>query len=125
MESAIFLGGQNELTFGTLSQMSGKITKLRQNEHNFGIFCLQASSCIHTYPKTIKIWWKKSNFLGGQKELALMTLSRNSKKLTKTRQIEHMLVNFRLQATSPVHSYPIIANCCRKLQFFLGGWKKN
>ena len=107
-----------------LSQNVKKITQLHQSEHIFGSCCHQASSCIHSYPKTFEFWWKKSNILGGQKELPLMTLSGNSKKLTKTRQIEHMFVNFRLQATSPVRSYPIIANYCRKLQFFLGGWKE-
>ena len=113
-----------EITSMNLSQNVKQITQFRQSEHIFGRCCHQASSCIHFYPETIKVWWKKSNFLGGQKELALMTLSRNSKKLTKTRRIEHMFVNFRLQASSPVRSYPIKANYCRKLQFFLGGWKE-
>ena len=103
-----------------LSQNVKKITQFRRSEHIFGSCCHQASSCIHSYPKTIKVWWKKSNFLGGQKELALMTLSRNSKKLTKTRQIELMFVNFILQASTCIHSYPKIVNFCRKMQNFGG-----
>ena len=123
-ENCNFLRVTKEITSMTRSQHVGKITQFRQSEHIFGSFCHQATSCIHSYPKTIKVCRKKSNFLVGQNELALMTLSRNSEKFTKLRQIEHMFVNFRLQASSPVRSYPIIANYCRKLQFFLGGWKE-
>ena len=109
----------------TRSQNVGKFTQFHRSDHIFGKFCHQASSCIHTYPKKFKICRKKISFFsGGQNELALMTLSRNSKKLTEIRQIEHMFVNFRLQASSPVRSYPKKSNYCQKLQFFLGGWKK-
>ena len=123
-ENCNYLRVTKVLTSMTRSQFVGKITKVRQSEDIFGSFCHQASSCIQSYPKTIEVCRKKSIFLSGQNELALMTPSRNSKKLTKIRQIEHMFVNFRLQASSPVRSYPITANYCRKLQFFLGGWKE-
>ena len=102
-------------------EKSPKFVKVKTFSAVFAIKLLVAS--IPTQ-KQLKFAEKKSFFLGGQNELALMTPSRNSKKLTKIRQIEHMFVNFRLQASSPVRSYPIISNCGRNLQFFPCGWKE-
>ena len=69
-----------------------KITKFRQSEHFFGNFSLQASSCIHSYPKLINFREKVQIFVGDQKELTLVTLMQNSANITKFCQSEH---NFR------------------------------
>ena len=73
-------------------QNSAKITKIRQSEHIFGNFSLQSPSHIQSLPK------KKLNFrqtvqlfVGGQKELSLVTLMRNKAKITKFRQSDHIL----------------------------------
>ena len=100
----VFVGGQKDLTLVTLMQNSPKNTKLRQSEHIFGNFSLQASSYIHSYPKLINFCQKVKNFLGGQKELTLVTLMQNSPKNTKLRQSEHFLGNFSLQPFSYIHS---------------------
>ena len=76
----IFVGGQKELTLVTLMQNSAKIAKFRQSEHNFGKFSLQASSCIHSEPKLVNFRRKLQTFVGGQKELTLVTLMQNSEK---------------------------------------------
>ena len=73
----IFVGGQKELTLVTLMQNSGKIIKFRQSEHNFGNFSLQASSFIHSQPKLVNYCRKVQIFVGGQKELTLVTLLQN------------------------------------------------
>ena len=59
---------------------SAKIIKFRQSGHIFGLFSLQASSCIHSYPKLINFRQKVQIFVGGQKELTLVTLMQNSAK---------------------------------------------
>ena len=63
---------------------SAKITKFRQSEHIFGNFSLQASSYIHSYPKLIKFRQKVQFFVGGQKEITLVTFMPNS---TKNHQV--------------------------------------
>ena len=100
----IFVGGHKELTLVTLMHNSGKNTKFRQSEHIFGTFSLQASSCIHSYPQLINFRQKVQIFVGGQKELTLVTLMQNSAKITKFRQSEHIFGNFSLQASSYIHS---------------------
>ena len=100
----IFVGGQKELTLVTLMQNSAKITKFRQSEHIFGNFSLQASRCIHSYPKLINFRLKVQIFVGGQKQLSLVTLKQNSAKITKFRHSEHNFGNFSLQASSYIHS---------------------
>ena len=100
----IFVGGQKELTLVTLMQNSTKITKFRQSEHIFGNFSLQAPSCIHSYPKLINFRQKVQIFVGGEKELNLVTLMQNSAKITKFRQSEHTFGNFSLQPSSYIHS---------------------
>ena len=60
-------------------------------------------------------------FVGGQKELTLMSLSRNIGKVTKVRQSEHIFVNSSLEATSFIHSYPKKFNFWWKVQIFVGG----
>ena len=100
----IFVGGQKELTLVTLMQNSAKITKFRQSEHIFGNFSLQASRCIHSYPKLINFRLKVQIFVGGQKQLSLVTLKQNSAKNTKFRQSEHIFGTFSLQASSYIHS---------------------
>ena len=82
----IFVGGQNELTLVTLLQNSDKITKIRQSEDIFGNVSLQASSCIHFYPKIVVFCRKMQIFVGGQNELTLVTLMQKSAKITKFRQ---------------------------------------
>ena len=100
----IFVGGQKELTLVTLIQKSAKITEVGQSEHIFGISSLQASSCIHTYPKTVNFCRKMQVFVGGQNELTLVTLMQKSAKITKSGQSEHIFGNFSLQASSCIHS---------------------
>ena len=100
----IFVGGQKELTLVTLMQNSAKITKFRQSENIFGNFSLQASRCIHSYPKLINFRLKVQFFVGGQKKLTLVTLMRNSAKITKFRQSEHIFGTFSLQASSCIYS---------------------
>ena len=43
-------------------------------------------------------------FVGGQKELTLVTLMQNSAKITKFRQSENIFGNFSVQASSYTHS---------------------
>ena len=43
-------------------------------------------------------------FVGGQKELTLVTLMQNSAKITKFRQSEHIFGNFSLQPSGYIHS---------------------
>ena len=100
----VFVGGQKELTLVTLMQNSPKNTKLRQSEHIFGNFSLQASSYIHSYPKLINFRQKVQIFVGGQKELTLLTLMQTSPKNTKFRQSEQIFGNFSLQPHSNIHS---------------------
>ena len=73
----IFVGGQNELTLVTLMLKSVKIINLRQSEHNFGNFILQASFCILSQPKLVNFCRKVQFFVGGQIELTLVTLMQN------------------------------------------------
>ena len=73
----IFVGGQKELTLVTLMQNGAKIAKFRQSEHNVGNFSLQASSCIQSKPKLVNFRRKLQIFVGGQKELTLVTLLKN------------------------------------------------
>ena len=92
----LFVGGQNQLTLVTLLQNSAKITKIRQTEEILGNFGLQASSCIHFWLKrlkTVSSCRKMQLFVGGQKQLTLVTLLQNSAKITKIRQTEDILVN--------------------------------
>ena len=105
----------------TLTENSAKITKFRPSEHIFGNFSLQASSYIHFYPKLINFRRKLLLFVGGQKELTLVTLMQNSAKINKFRQIEHIFGNFSLQASSYIHSYPKLINFRQKVQIFVGG----
>ena len=83
---------------------SAKISKFRQIEHFFGNFSLQASSCIQSYPKLTIFRQMVQIFVGGQKELTLVTLMQNSAKITKFRQSEHIFGNFSLQPPSYIHS---------------------
>ena len=46
---------------------------------------------------------------------------RNSAKITKFRQSEHIFGNFSLQASSYIHSYPKLINFRQKVQFIVGG----
>ena len=85
-------------------QNSAKITKFRPGEHIFGNFSLQASSCIHSKPKLIKFRQKVQTFVGGQKELTLVTLMQISAKITNCCQNEHIFGNFSLQLPSNIHS---------------------
>ena len=76
----LFVGGQKKLTLVTLMRNSAKFIKFRQSGHIFGFFSLQASSCIHSYPKLINFRQKVQIFVGGLKELSLVTLMQNSAK---------------------------------------------
>ena len=100
----VFVGGQKELTLVTLMRNSAKITKFRQSEHIFGNSSLQASSYIHSLPKLINFCQKVQIFVGGHKELTLVTLMQNSAKITKFCQSEHIFGNFSLQPSSYIHS---------------------
>ena len=117
----IFVGGQNELTLVTLLQNSAKITKIRQTEDILGKFALQASSCIHFWLKTVSSCRKMQIFVGGQNELALVTLLQNRAKITKNRQTEDILGKFGLQASSCIHFWLKTVSSCRKMQIFVGG----
>ena len=117
----IFVGGQNELTLVTLLQNSAKITKNRHTEDILGKFGLQASSCIHFWPKTVSSCRKMQIFVGGQNELTLVTLLQNSAKITKIRQTEDILGKFGLQASSCIHFWLKTVSSCRKMQIFVGG----
>ena len=46
---------------------------------------------------------------------------RNSAKITKFRQSEHIFGNFSLQASSYIHSYPKLINFRQKVQIIVGG----
>ena len=83
---------------------SAKITKFRQSQHIFGNFTLQAPSYIHSEPKPTNFRQKVQFFVGGQKELTLVTLMQNSAKITKLCQSEHLFGNFSLQSSSYIHS---------------------
>ena len=117
----IFVGGQKELILVTLMQNSTKTTKLRQSEHIFGNFSLQPSSYIHSQPKLTNFRQMVQIFVGGQKELTLVTLMQNSAKITKFRQSEHIFGTFSLQASSCIYSYPQLINFRQKVQIFVGG----
>ena len=84
-------------------QNSPKNTKFRQTEHIFGNFSLQPPRNIHSLPKTLNFRRKMLLFVGGQKELTLVTLMQNSAKITKFRQNEHIFGNFSLQASNYIH----------------------
>ena len=84
-------------------QNSPKNTKFRQSEHIFGNFSLQPPSNNHSLPKTLNFRRKMLLFVGGQKELTLVTLMQNSAKITKFRQNEHIFGNFSLQASNYIH----------------------
>ena len=115
----------------TLTRTSAKITKFCQSEHIVGNFSLQPPSYIHSLPKILNFRQKVQNFVGGQKELTLVTLTKpklinfrqevqifvggqkeltlvtlmqNSAKITKFRQSEHIFGNFSLQQSSYIHS---------------------
>ena len=60
-------------------------------------------------------------FVGGQKELTLVTLMQKSAKITKFRQSEHTFGNFSLQTSSCILSRPKIVIFRRKMQIFVGG----
>ena len=63
-------------------------------------------------------------FVGGQKELNLVTLMQNSAKITTFRQCEHIFCNFSLQPPSYIHSLPKKLNFRQKVQLFVGGQKE-
>ena len=71
-------------------QNSAKITKFRRSEHIFGNFSLQASIYIRFQPKVLNFRRKVLLFVGGQKELTLVTLTQKSAKITKFRPKEHI-----------------------------------
>ena len=57
-------------------------------------------------------------FVGGQKELTLMILSRNNGKVTKVRQNEHIFVNSSLEdlvSSIPTQKYSSFAEKCKFL----------
>ena len=85
-------------------QNSAKITKFRQNEHIFGNFSLQASNYIHFQPKVLNFRRKVLLFVGGHKELTLVTLMQNSGKINKFRRSEHIFGYLSLQPPSYIHS---------------------
>ena len=60
-------------------------------------------------------------FVGGQNELTLVTLLKNSAKITKIRQTEDILGKFGLQASSCIHFWLKTVSSCRKMQIFVGG----
>ena len=120
-KKSIFSGWQNELVLMTLSRNSEKLTKIRQSEHMIVNFRLEASSPVRSYPNIANYCRKLQFFVGGCKELTLMTLSRNSGKITKVRQSEHILINFSLQASSCIHSHTEKFKICRKKSYFSGG----
>ena len=60
-------------------------------------------------------------FVGGQNELALVTLLQNSAKITKIRQTEDILGKFGLQASSCIPFWLKTVSSCPKMQIFVGG----
>ena len=100
----LLVGGQKELSLVTLMRNKAKITKFRQSDHIFCSFSLQPPSYIHSLPKKLNFRQKVQIFVGGRKELTLVTLMQNSAKITKFRQSEHIFGNFSLQASSYIHS---------------------
>ena len=117
----VFVGGQNELTLVTLLQNSAKTTEIRHTEDILGKFGLQASKCIHFWPKTVSSCRKMQIFVGGQNELTLVTLLQNSAKTTEIRHTEDILGEFGLQASSCIHFWLKTVSSCRKMQIFVGG----
>ena len=116
-KKSYFSVGQNELTLMTLSRNIGKITKVRQSQHIFGNFCLQASTCIHTYQQKVKSCGNLQIFEGDQKELTSMTRSQNDGKRSKNRQSEHVFLNFSLEPSSCIHSFPKYSILAKKSKF--------
>ena len=108
------VGGWKELTFMTLSQKIRKITKVGQSEHIFVISSLEASSCIHSFPKKVNFSQKLQTLEGDQKELTSKTWSQIVGKISKIRQSEHIFGNFSFQASSCFHSYPKIITFAEK-----------
>ena len=115
-----FVGGWKELTLMTLSRNIGKINRIRQSEHIFDTFTLQASTCIHSHKKTGNFCRIVQIFVGGQNELTLMNLWQSSRKNTKIRQNEHIFVKSSLETSSCIHSYPILIKFCRGVQIYVG-----
>ena len=60
-------------------------------------------------------------FVGGQNELTLVTLLKNSAKIIKNCQTEDILGKFGLQASSCIPFCLKTVSSCRKMQIFLGG----
>ena len=60
-------------------------------------------------------------FVGGRSELTLVTLMRNSAKITNIRHTEDILGEFGLQASSCIHFWLKTVSSCRKMQIFVGG----
>ena len=87
----------------------------------FVIFRLPASSPVRSYPKRTNFFRKLQFFVGGWKELSLMTLSRNIGKLNKVRQSEHIFSTFSIQASTCINSHTKISIFCRIMQTFEGG----
>ena len=102
--SKFSVGGQKELTLVTLMQNSAKITTFRQSEHIFGNFSLQPPSYIHSLPKKLNFRQKVQIFVGGQRELILVTLMQNSAKITYFCQSDYIFGTFSLQPPSYIHS---------------------
>ena len=75
-----------------------------KSEHIFGHFCLQASTCIHSFPKKVNFSQKLQTFEGDQKELTSKTWSQIVGKISKIRQSEYIFGNFSFQASSCLHS---------------------
>ncbi len=71
--------------------------------------------------KTVSSCRKMQFFVGGQNELALVTLLQNSAKITKIRQTEDILGKFGLQASSCIHFWLKTVSSCRKMPIFVGG----
>ncbi len=63
------------------------------------------TSCILFWLKTVSSCRKMQIFVGGQNELALVTLLQNSAKITKIRQTEDILGKFGLQASSCIDCF--------------------
>ena len=105
----------------TLSRNSEKLTKIRQNEHMIVNFRLEAPSPVRSYPKIANYCRKLHFFVGGWKELTLMSLSRKFGKINKVRQSEHIFGTLTLQASICIHSHTKMGNFCRIMQTFEGG----
>ena len=86
----IFVGGQKELTLVTLMQNSAKITELHQSEHILAILAFNHLVTSVPNQKNSIFAIKMQIFIGGQKELILVTLMQNSAKITKFCQSEHI-----------------------------------